>query len=204
MVKSKLVSCKKCHREIFYLPDNYKMSCKVLCVDCGKKPTKRKTKTVKVTAAANYARTKKGVRKDVHPTYYFKSATEANFARILEYHNIKWSYEERAFTFDGYKNKPYIYIIDFQILGKPQTKKKDLLDKLGDRFIEVKGYMNAQSRNKLRRYKKHYPEEAQNTCVVIYTKYRKADIEFCTKLGFRYIFYDNLTKHYEPLIPTWE
>jgi hypothetical protein len=204
MVGSKVVHCSKCGKELFYLPDNYKMACKVVCIDCGNKLPKKRKKNPKTTAASNYARTKKGIRSDIHPKYSFKSATEANFARILEYHGMPWKYEERAFTFDGYKNKPHVYIIDFEILGAAKRKKKQLAEGLGEGFYEIKGYMDPRSRSKFRRLKKCHPEEASKTCVVIYNKYKKKDIEFCTKQGFRYIFYDALTDHYEPLIATWE
>ena len=122
MVGSKIIHCSKCKCELFYIPENYSMSCKVVCVDCGNKtPKKRKTRA---TAAGNFARTKKGKRKDIHPTYSFRSATEANFARILQYHNIQWKYEERAFTFTGYKTKPHVYVMDFEMLTGPKKNKK--------------------------------------------------------------------------------
>jgi hypothetical protein len=204
MVGSSAVHCSKCGVGLFWLPNPYKMSCKVTCMKCGNKPPKKVGKAVKVTAASNYARTKKGIRKDIHPTYMFRSATEANFARILEYHGIPWKYEERSFTFSGYKTRPHVYIMDFEIIGKPRKKKKDLIEGLEQGFYEIKGYMDARSRNKLRRLRKNYPEESQVTCVVVSSKYKKADIEFCKKQGFRVLTYDVLTKHYEALIPTWE
>jgi hypothetical protein len=178
------------------------MAVKVLCVDCGRsiKPKKK----IRSTATANYARTKKGIRKDIHPTYSFRSATEANFARILQYHNIDWKYEERAFTFDGYKTKPHVYIMDFEILKEAKKNKKDVAEGLTIGFYEIKGYMDARSRNKLRRLKKCYPEEFKTTCVVLYSKYKKKDIEFCEKLGYRYLFYGELEKHYKGMIKDWE
>jgi uncharacterized Zn finger protein (UPF0148 family) len=202
MVGSRIVCCNKCGNELFYLKDGYKMACQVVCVACGDKKNGKKTKKkgIKATAAGNFARTKKGKRKDVHPTYSFNSATEANFARILEFLEVDWKYEERAFTFTNYKTKPHVYIMDFEITGGRRGKKDGLLHG----FYEIKGYMDARSRNKLRRLKKNYPEEAAKTCVVIYNKYKKKDIEFCKKLGFRYILYDALTEKYEPQIPTWE
>jgi hypothetical protein len=201
MVGSRIVCCSVCGKELFYLGDGYKMAMKIICVDCGDRKamkSRRGSKTIK-TAAANFARTKKGIRKDIHDTYSFKSATEANVARIFKYLGIKWKYEERAFTFDGYKTKPHVYIMDFELIGR-----KKLPDGLEYGWIEVKGYMDARSRNKLRRFKKCWPEDAAKTTVIIYTKYKKKDIEFCEKLGYKYLFYDELTKKYSPLIDTWE
>jgi len=204
MVGSNIVHCSKCGQGLFWLPSPYKMACKIVCIKCGEAPPKKVGKAVKVTAAANYARTKKGVRKDIHPTYSFRSATEANFARILEYHGIPWKYEERAFTFTGYKTRPHVYVMDFEITGKARKKKKDLIEGLDLGYYEIKGYMHARSRNKLRRLRKQYPEDVERTCVVVYNKYKKADMEFCDKQGFRYLTFDALRAHYEPLIPTWE
>lgn len=207
MVGSRIVCCNICGKELFYLGSGYKMAMKVVCVACGDKKTAAKMKTgakaVK-TAAANFARTKKGIRQDVHPTYSFRSATEANFARILNYLEIPWSYEERVFTFqqaDGtpYKTKPHIYVMDFELRGR-----KKLPDGLQQGWVEVKGYMDSRGRNKLRRLKKCYPEEAAKTTIVIYNKYKKKDIEFCEKQGFRYLFYDELTKKYADKIKGWE
>lgn len=202
MVGSRIVCCSICGRELFYLSDGYKMATKIICVECGDKKVaanvKPGSKTIK-TAAGNFARTKKGIRKDIHPTYNFKSATEANFARILKHLGIPWAYEERAFTFEGYKTKPHVYIMDFEIRGR-----KKLPDGLEQGWIEVKGYMDARSRNKLRRFKKQYPEDAAKTTIVIYNKYKKKDIEFCEKQGFKYLFYDELTKKYADKIKGWE
>lgn len=199
MVGSKIVCCSKCGKELFYMPDGYKMAMKIICVDCGNKKAAKpkKTKTI-TTAASNFARTKKGIRKDIHPTYSFKSATEANFARIMEFLGIKWKYEERAFSFSDYKTKPFIYLMDFEITSPGGFRGIDC------QYIEVKGYMDARSRNKLRRLKKCYPAEAAKTIVVIYAKSKKKDIEFCKKMGFQYLFFDELTKEFEPQIPTWE
>ena len=64
--------------------------------------------------------------------------------------------------------------------------------------------MNPASRQKLRRLVKNYPEDAAKTTVIIYDKYRKKDIEFCTKLGYKFLFYDVLTKEYSSQIQGWE
>ena len=204
MVGSNPVHCSKCGKAIFYLLKSYKMSCKVLCIECGNKSTKRVGKAIKRTAAANYANVKRGVRKDIHPTYYFRSATEANFARILQYHGFKWKFEEKTFKFTGYKTKPYMYLMDFEITSKPHKKKKDLYKGLEKGFYEIKGHMNPRSRNKLRRLRKQHPGDSDRTCVVVYTKNNKKDIEFCEKQKFRVLHYDLLTKHYKDLIDTWE
>ncbi len=195
MAKKK-ISCKKCKKGLFYMPSGYSMDIKVTCLACtDKKPTKPKKKT-RQTASACYAKMKKGPRTDVHPTYSFRSRTEANVARIFNLQKVNWKFEERAFTFSDYKRKPHVYIMDFEI-----TKGNK---KFPAGFYEVKGYMTPQSRQKLRRLLKHYPEEAAKTTVIIYTKYKKKDIEFCKKLNYKIMFFDQLTKEFESKIPNWE
>lgn len=197
MKRRKIIKCCKCKEGLFYLPDGYEMDIDIECLYCAKGKT-RKKKSVR-TASGNYARTKKGVRKDIHPTYMFRSATEANFARIMNYHNIEWKYEEHSFTFSGYKTKPYVYIMDFEILSS-----QDAPNGLLKGFYEIKGYMTPDSRKKLRRLKKNYPEHFKNTCVVVYSKYKKKDIEFCKGLDYRVLIYKDLEVIYKDLIPEWE
>jgi len=200
------VCCKTCGEPIFFIPENYSMGVDIVCISCGTKKTKKKKSPTRsktrVTAAANYARVKGGIRKDIHPSYYFRSATEANFARLLNHFGITWKFEERSFTFDGYKNKPYVYIMDFEIIKVDRRKKPPEGFEAG--WVEVKGYMNSNSRSKLRRLKIKYPDEAAKTTVIIYSKYKKKDIEFCEKLGYKYLFYDVLCSEYSEQIPDWE
>ena len=194
-MKDRIISCKKCKKKLFYLPSGYDMGVKVLCVDCHEKKPKS---TGKKPVQNSYMRMRKGVREDIHPKYSFRSATEANFARILESLKFKWKYEERAFTFDhfGYKTKPYVYVMDFEIVKGNQD--------FPSGFYEIKGYMTPQSRQKLRRLMKCYPDEAARTTVVVYNKYKKKDIEFCKNLGYRYMLFDALTEKFKPQIATWE
>jgi len=202
------VCCKQCGQPLFFIPQNYQMGVEVTCIPCATeiRHRKRKLKTPvqaeKRTAVGNYARVKKGVRKDIHPTYSFRSATEANVARLLTYLGVTWRFEERSFTFDGYKNKPHIYVMDFQI--DKIDKRKQCPAEITEGFLEVKGWMNPESKQKLRRLKKHYPAEAANTTVIIYDHYRKKDIEFCQKTGYKFLFYDVLTKEYATKIENWE
>jgi hypothetical protein len=201
----KAIACKKCKKKLFYLPTGYDLGVKVLCTEChdgGPKKTEPKA-----PVQASYSKMKKGVRKDIHPTYSFKSATEANFARVLKHLGLQWKYEERAFSFSEYKTKPHVYIMDFEVLGGPSVDSFGHYYGGGDfpiGFYEVKGYMTGSARQKFRRLKKNYPEEASRTTCVIYNKYKKADIEFCQSLGYRYMFYSDLVTKYSSVIPEWE
>lgn len=185
------VTCKKCKKKVFYIPKEYSMNISVTCTNCHDS----KPKSIQ-TAAANYAKVRKGKRPDVHPTYSFRSATEANFARILNYLGLEWKFEERVFTFPDRKIKPFIYVMDFEILKGNQEFKEG--------FVEVKGYMRSWDRQKLRLLKKYYPEEFKQTYLILYNKYKKADIQFCEKQGYKYMFYDELTAKFKDKIKFWE
>jgi hypothetical protein len=109
---------------------------------------------------------------------------------------LEWKYEERAFTFEGYRSKPHVYIMDFEILDGNRAFPKG--------FYEIKGYMNGQSRQKLRRFRKHYNEEANRTTVVVYSSGRKDDVKFCTDNEFKVMGYNEITKAYGNDVPGWE
>lgn len=198
MVKKYIkIKCNLCHKHAVYVPAKNK-DIEVVCLMCGGKTKKTVKKTVKTirTASSNYANVKKGKRLDIHPTYSFRSATEANFARILQYLKQDFKFEERVFTFDGYKNRPFLYIPDFELTKNSKKFPKG--------WYEIKGWMDTKSRQKLKRFKKHYPEEASNLTVIVYRKSDRAATEFCKKLGVKILFWDQLSKEYKLLIPKWE
>lgn len=198
------VRCSKCKSTIGFLPDEYELGVGMLCYECnsGKKKRRKKKTPVVRTATAGYAKVKGGIRPEIHPTYFFRSATEANVARLFDYLGVTWKFEERTFTFDGYKTKPWLYIMDFEIVKLDGRKKAP--DGLRTGWVEVKGWMNGSSRQKLRRLRKRYPKDADKTTVILYRKGNKKDIEFCEKLGYSYLFYDVLTKEYSDKIKGWE
>jgi hypothetical protein len=192
MGRQKKVKCTKCGTPLFYLPNGYTMSFSVLCIRCEEgKPKKNPVQT----ATQKFSRTKKGKREDLGDNV-FRSAMEANFARILNHLGIKYKFEERTFFFHNYKSRPYQYTPDFDISGS--------IDGFESGWYETKGWLDSQSRQKMRRFKKNYPEEAAKTVMVLYRKGDKKAIEFCQKTGYRYIFFDQLANKYAPYIPTWE
>jgi len=90
-----------------------------------------------------------GMRKDIG--IYVRSRWEANIARYLNFlvknGNItKWEYEPDTFKFPV-KRGSVFYTPDFKIWEK---------DKIY--YYEVKGYMDASSRTKLKRMSKYYPD----------------------------------------------
>ncbi|RLD51554.1 MAG: hypothetical protein DRI97_15545 [Bacteroidetes bacterium] len=204
MVNQTSITCSKCKEKIAYIPGVYAMSCQIICVKCGDKPSRRKkTKQSNIaTAASNYARVRGGIRKDIHPTYFFRSPWEANVARVFELIEATWEFEGTEFLFKDYNTSPYKYIMDFEVTKALKSKQKDYPIKFEKAYYEVKGWMDPKSRNKMRRYKKNYPQQAANTIMIINRD--KLAVKFCEKSGFRYMFYHDVEKIFKPLIPNWE
>jgi len=78
---------------------------------------------------------------------------EANFARYLEWlkkvHKVKtWEHEPETFWFEAIKRGVRSYKPDFRVVD----------DNGKTVYYEVKGYMDAKSKTKLKRMAKYYPE----------------------------------------------
>lgn len=200
--KGQRVRCDKCKELIGYIPNDYELNIGITCNVCFTGRKNKKKKKIN-TATSTYAGIKKGVREDVHPTYSFRSPTEANVARIFNKLGATWKYEERSFTFEGYAKGPYCYIMDFEIIKLDHRHHvPEWLEDIS--WIEVKGWMNSSSRQKLRRLKKQYPEDAAKTLVLLYSHYDKKATRFCESLGYKYYYYDNLSKEFKDSINKWE
>lgn len=96
---------------------------------------------------------KQGYREDM-PGIYFRSAWEANFGRYLNFLKkqkeiLAWEFEPDTFWFEEIKRGTRSYLPDFKVWD---SKHKEPY------YIEVKGYMDARSRTKIKRMAKYYPE----------------------------------------------
>ena len=85
---------------------------------------------------------------------YFRSKWEANYAFYLEYLSNQriiagWLHEPRTFWFAGIKRGCVSYLPDFQVLNYDGSH----------HWVEVKGYMDAKSKTKIKRFRKYVPEE---------------------------------------------
>lgn len=99
-----------------------------------------------------YSRGKAGRREDIG-NRHFRSSWEANYARYLcwlqgQGQIAKWEFEPDTFWFDAIKRGVRSYLPDFKVWpadgGDPY-------------YVEIKGYMDAKSRTKLKRMKKYHP-----------------------------------------------
>lgn len=85
-------------------------------------------------------------------TMYFRSKWEANVALYLEFlkknHDIvEWEYEKEFYEFGDIRHGTTRYLPDFHITNLDGSIE----------IWEVKGYMDARSKTKLKRMKKYYP-----------------------------------------------
>jgi hypothetical protein len=104
-----------------------------------------------VKRIGNYSHVKRGKRTDLGNSN-FRSAAEANYARILNFYiaqNLiqKWEFEVQEFEFPK-KRGIRFYLPDFRITNNDGSIE----------FHEVKGYMNRESVVKLNAMKKYYPD----------------------------------------------
>lgn len=103
-------------------------------------------------------KTKGGRRADLNDQY-FRSSWEANYARFLNMCKIPWEYETKTYLFEKktfiFKGKIHRlkgvaygsrrYICDFYL---PRSRE----------LVEIKGYMDSQSKTKLARMARYFPE----------------------------------------------
>lgn len=101
---------------------------------------------------ARAVRSRGGKRADLGGTYY-RSTMEANWARYLRWQQARglirsWEYEPQEFAFPVKRGARY-YLPDFRV-----TENDGAVT-----WHEVKGWMDATSKTKLRRMAKYYPDE---------------------------------------------
>ncbi len=105
--------------------------------------------------ARGNTRCKSGKRSDLGDCY-FRSAWEANYARVLEWKRSaggiwRWEYEPQPpFEFYEVRRGNRWYLPDFKIWETEDDK--------NPYYVEVKGWMDPASKTKLRRMKKYYPD----------------------------------------------
>ena len=88
-----------------------------------------------------------GVRK------YYRSRWEANYARYLEWLKgigqvVSWEHEPKTFWFSGIKRGARSYLPDFRVVEVDGS----------EAYHEVKGWMDARSKTKIKRMAKYHPD----------------------------------------------
>ena len=138
--------------------------------------------------SASKKRTNIGKRADLGG--FFRSSWEANFARWLKHSGIEYEYEPQVFTFPGVKHGTVSYCPDF---------------KLNDgTWVEVKGFLDGKSKTQIRRFKKHYPEEAKKLMAIVGSVNTSA-ARFFIEEGISVMqYYNELNKVCKKQILNWE
>jgi len=95
---------------------------------------------------------KKGWREIGNTRHFYRSRSEANYARFLEWQKSRgiikdWAYEPETFWFNGVKRGVVSYLPDFKVTF--QDGKQE--------YHEIKGWMDLKSKTKLKRMAKFYP-----------------------------------------------
>ena len=155
----------------------------------AKSVIRRTAKLSKWSGKGNpYARTKTGYRADLGINV--RSGWEANLLRVLKAFDIAYEFEPKIFTFPIKRgNKAYT---------------PDVYLKKSDEWIEVKGYLDPNSKIKLKRFKKYYPKDFARLTMVI-SKSSKEAREFCAEIGVpTVVYYEDLSRTYKSSLPTWE
>lgn len=114
--------------------------------------SKSQNERIRRNQSLGYSRGKGGTRADLG--IYVRSSWEANVARYLNFlikqkTIFKWEYEPDTFWFENIKRGTRSYTPDFKIWD---TENSDPY------YWEVKGYMDAKSKTKLKRMAKYYPD----------------------------------------------
>lgn len=109
-------------------------------------------KTGKVSRPRKNVSWKGGWREVGGQRCYFRSAWEANYARVLQHRQdlgqiICWEHEPDTFWFDGVKRGCVSYLPDFKVTTYDG----------GTEYHEVKGWMDAASKTKIKRMAKYHP-----------------------------------------------
>jgi hypothetical protein len=140
--------CENCSKEITVAPGQVNAGfgkfCNSSCSSIHR--LKNQTRGIK-------SRSVGGKREDLE-CRYFRSRWEANYARFLNFLQSngdisRWEYEVDTFYFLNIKRGTRSYTPDFKVFSNDGSHK----------YIEVKGYMDATSKTKLKRMAKYYPSE---------------------------------------------
>lgn len=97
---------------------------------------------------------KQGWRQIGQKRAYFRSEWEARYARYLETLKstgaiLEWLHEPQTFWFEKIKRGTRSYLPDFKVIQPDGSHY----------WVEVKGYFDAKSLTKIKRFHKYYPEE---------------------------------------------
>jgi hypothetical protein len=100
-----------------------------LIKDVGSRPTSPRA-----------ARAKAGIRLDIDSKIYFFSRWEANYARILNFKNIKWVHQPKVFRLKSQRYTPDFYLSET------------------NEFVEIKNFLSEYSARRDKEFRELYPD----------------------------------------------
>ena len=122
----------------------------------GGKPLPKTTYASSKQVISGYKSNVSGWRTIGEHEHYFRSLWEINYAITLQWYKKTgqigdWEFEPCLFKFpkDAYQASPFQYLPDFKVTENNGSHA----------WHEVKGYMDAASKKKIKRFNKHYPKE---------------------------------------------
>ncbi len=154
----------------------------------------------KAATARTIRGSKIGKRKDLN--LFLRSGWEADIARWIKYQGFVWEYEPMTYTFTqfGIKHGTVSYTPDFKVYNYTSDKINSY------NFIEVKGFLKAEDKTKLNRFKKFYPQEFAKLIFICGTD-KTAAYKYFTKLGVpasSILLFKDIKAKFKDKIPFWE
>lgn len=135
-----------------------------------------------------YRNTRTGYRADLD--LVVRSSWEANVARVMMSYDIDFEFE------------PYIFYYPIKRGNKAYTP--DFYLPATEEWIEVKGYFDNNSRIKMRRFKKYFPQDFERLTMII-SKSSKLAVETCKELGVpNVIYYEEIGAAFKATTNNWE
>lgn len=113
------------------------------------------------------ARAKVGIRPELSKTIYFYSRWEANFARLMNFLNVKWVHQPKRFQLESQKYTPDFYLPEHDI------------------YIEIKNFLSDYSKDRDMQFRKLYPKE--KLILILKNDYRELQNKYSEKIkGWEY------------------
>jgi hypothetical protein len=142
---------KKRPKHTKYLKDNHSMKGKHHSIKTKKILSQKSTQQMLNNNC--YSRVKRGYFNIDGKEIYFRSKWEANYALYLNFLIAKkeiksWTFETETFWFEKIRRGVRSYTPDFKVVNNNDSVT----------FHEVKGWMDAKSKTKIKRMAKYYPE----------------------------------------------
>lgn len=130
---------------------------------------------------------KSGLRADLDVNV--RSGWEASVLRWLNYQNIEWEFEPLRFQFPETRGAKS-YLPDIWLPKKKQ-------------YIEVKGRLMSSDKTRIRRFKKHYPEEFAMLVAIPGSEKDESTVFFKSMDIPIMAYFRELNKEFKDVIPHW-